>query len=520
MKWSKYPVIYEINTWVWLNELSRRHRRTISLANIPDHEWDALIPLGMDAVWLMGVWERSPVGRDLGIANPQLQEDFRRALPDVQSEDIVGSPYCIRRYVVDECLGGPEGLAKARENLAQRGIRLILDFVPNHVAPDHPWVSEHPEYFIQGKNEDLERDPASFIKIGDNIYARGRDPFFPAWPDVLQLNAFNPDLRRAIIETLTSIAKQADGVRCDMAMLLLNDIFQKTWGSRGGQTPTSDYWKTIIPAVTKNYRNFIFIAEAYWDLEWQLQQHGFDFCYDKRFYDRLCHDTPDDVRSHLMAEPAYQDGLVRFIENHDEPRAAAVFPPEKNRAMAVAMMTLQGAKLIHEGQIDGMKVRLPVFLARRPEEQPDPDLRNFYLKLLKALNREVFRTGHWSLCELAGWPENQSFHNLGAWCWTGANERYLIVVNLSEHTSQALVKIPWFELQNKECWLTDALSQEVYQRDVNDMLNAGLYVDLKGWAFHCFQLQVAHGRSGHAKNKAPSTDEENALVDEREFATV
>ena len=325
MNWPKYPLIYEINTCVWLTELSRKYRRQITLADIPAAEWDALAQLGMDAVWLMGVWERSPAGRAVAMKNESLQEDFRRALPDVRPEDIVGSPYCVRRYTVDEQLGGTKGLAAARKNLANRKIRLIVDLVPNHVAPDHPWAADHPEYFIRGDREDLRRDPASFFETGGNIFARGRDPFFPAWPDVLQLNAFNDGLRNAAIETLTAMAEQSDGVRCDMAMLLLNEIFAKTWGSRAGQRPAREYWATIIPAIKKKFPNFIFIAEAYWDMEWQLQMQGFDYCYDKTLYDRLCHDDAEHVRLHLLAEPAYQDRLVRFIENHDEPRAAAVF---------------------------------------------------------------------------------------------------------------------------------------------------------------------------------------------------
>ena len=166
--------------------------------------------------------------------NPGLLTDFRRALPDFTEEDNVGSPYCVRRYIVDARLGGREGLAFAREQLAKRGMRLVLDYVPNHVAPDHPWALEHPEYFIQGSLEDLEREPAAFLQVGEKIIACGRDPYFPAWPDVLQLNAFHPGLRQAAIETVTEIASQCDGMRCDMAMLLMNPIFERTWGERAG----------------------------------------------------------------------------------------------------------------------------------------------------------------------------------------------------------------------------------------------------------------------------------------------
>ncbi len=506
MTWSKYPLIYEINTSVWLNELSRKYYRAITLVNIPAAEWDALAELGMDAVWLMGVWERSPLGRAIAMNNESLLEDFRRALPDFRPEDVAGSPYCVRRYTVDQRLGGTEGLAAARNNLAERNLRLILDLVPNHVAPDHPWVTDHPEYFIQGNSDDFRRDPASFFETAGNIYARGRDPYFPAWPDVLQLNAFDNGLRKAAIETLITIAEQSDGVRCDMAMLLLNEIFARTWGSRAGQRPANDYWATVIPAVKKKFPHFIFIAEAYWDLEWQLQQQGFDYCYDKRLYDRLLHENAESVRSHLLADPKYQDRLVRFIENHDEPRAAGVFSRQKEQAAATVTMTLPGAKLLHEGQIEGRKTRLPVFLSRRPDEPVEPALRDFYLKLLKVVNRDVFRNGSWRLCERSGWPDNSSFQNIVAWCWTGEMERYLIVVNLSDASSQALIKIPWQDLGGSICRLSDEASGETYHRDGSEMLAPGLFVDLKSWVAHCFHVEGPGPRRTQSPRKDRTAD--------------
>ena len=276
-----------------------------------------------------------------------------------------------------------EGLAVARRELAKRGLKLILDFVPNHVAPDHPWVIDHPEYFVQGNADDARNDPASFVEAGGKVFACGRDPYFPAWPDVLQLNAFQPGLRQAVIETLSDIAGQSDGVRCDMAMLLLNNIFERTWGTRAGAKPVNDYWTTVIPAIKAKWPEFRFIAEAYWDLEWELQQQGFDYCYDKKLYDRMEHGAAENVRLHLLADPSYQERMVRFIENHDEPRAAATFPDGKGRAAAVAILTLTGARLLHEGQFEGRKVRLPVFLGRRPAEPVDQDLVAFYGRLLK-----------------------------------------------------------------------------------------------------------------------------------------
>jgi hypothetical protein len=488
MKWPKYPVIYEVNTWAWLNDLSRKHQRPIDLATVPEQEWDDLTTRGFDAVWFMGVWERSPAGIDISMRNEGLLGDFRRALPDFSAQDNVGSPYCVRRYVVDEHLGGPEGLAAARRTLSQHGLRLILDFVPNHVAPDHPWVSSHPDYFIQGSADDVRNAPAAFIEIGGTVFACGRDPYFPAWPDVLQLNAFHPGLRQEVIDTISAIAEQCDGIRCDMAMLVLNDIFERTWGRGAGPKPVNDYWTSVIPAIRAGHPEFRFIAEAYWDLEWELQQQGFDFCYDKKLYDRMEHGPAENVRLHLLADPAYQEGMVRFIENHDEPRAAVAFPDGKGRAAAVAILTLPGARLLHEGQFEGWRVRLPVFLGRRPSEPVDHDLASFYARLLQATSRDLFRTGEWRLCGRSGWPDNQSFQNILAWCWVKDDERSLIVVNFGQTAAQARVQVPWDELGATTWRLHDDLSGQTYDRDGNDMRDAGLYVDLGPWQCHVFQV--------------------------------
>ena len=459
----------------------------MSLSSLPDAEWDQIASLGFDAVWFMGVWERSPEGIRISMTNDGLLADFRRALPDFTDKDNVGSPYCVRRYTVDAHLGGLEALAAARDKLAQRGMRLILDFVPNHVAPDHPWVTTHPEYFIQGYDEDLRQDSASFISAVGRVLACGRDPYFPAWPDVLQLNAFDLGLRNAAVNTVREIADKCDGVRCDMAMLMMSNVFERTWGDRAGKRPDSDYWLHLIPAVREKQPAFQFIAEAYWDLEWELQQQGFDYCYDKPLYDRLERDQAESVRLHLCADLPYQAKLVRFIENHDEPRAAAAFTPEKHRAAAVTALTLPGARLVHEGQIVGRRIRLPVFLSRCPAESSDTDLVAFYRTLLEALSRGDFFSGTWRLCERSGWPDNHTCLNLIAWCWQNGNSRCLIVVNLSDTASQCLVRIPWDDPGSGTCQVKDAFTSEVYERNGDAMLSHGFYVELPAWGFHLLE---------------------------------
>jgi glycosidase len=489
--WPRHPAIYEINTWVWLSAISAKVGRAIDLSSVPEAEWDAIAKFGFEAVWLMGVWERSPACIAVSNQNQHLLDDFRRALPDFCPEDNVGSAYSVRGYAVDPHLGGEEGLATARRELTRRGMRLILDFVPNHVADDHPWVVEHPEYFIRGDSEDARDDTAAFVPIDGRVYARGRDPYFPAWPDVLQLNAFAPGLRRAAIQTMLAIARQCDGVRCDMAMLVLNPIFEHTWGRRAGQRPKIEYWSEVIPPVRDRYPDFLFVAEAYWDSEWELQQLGFDYCYDKRLYDRLEHGDPESVRLHLRADPAYQAKLVRFVENHDEPRAAAIFSGGKEEAVALTAATVPGARLFYEGQLEGRKIRPPVFLGRRPEERPNEEVESFYERLLGVIDDPLFHEGDWSLCRCTGWSDNPSFESLVAWCWEQGEDRAIVVVNLTGAPAQGKVHLPWSDPQENAWRLRDCLSDAVYDRDGAEMSRQGLYVGLEPWKYHLFRCSRA-----------------------------
>ena len=217
--WPAHPVIYELSTLPWLNEVAARIGRPVTLADVAASEWDDVARAGIDAVWLMGVWERSPAGRAIALSDRAIRHEVAALLPDATDGDIVGSPYCIRRYRVDPQFGGPEGLAVARAELASRGVRLLLDFVPNHVAPDHEWVVTHPEFFVHGAEADLGVEPPAFLQTPGGVLAMGRDPYFPPWPDVVQLDPTRPALRSAVIETLSEIANQCDGVRCDMAMI-------------------------------------------------------------------------------------------------------------------------------------------------------------------------------------------------------------------------------------------------------------------------------------------------------------
>ena len=490
MRLPPRPTVYEINTAVWLEGLGAGHGRPLTLSEVPAGEWDALAALPVDAVWLMGVWQRSPAGLRIALENPQLAAGNRAALPDVRDQDVIGSPYCVRDYAVDGLFGGQEALAAARDQLARRGLGLILDYVPNHIAPDHPWVSERPECLLRGSEQELAEHPEAFIRTPAGVLANGRDPYFPPWPDVVQLNAFSPALRTAVSETLIALGGMCDGLRCDMAMLMTNEVFARTWGERAGAAPERDYWPELIGAVREVHPDLLFMAEAYWDMEWELQQQGFDLCYDKRLYDRLVQGPADAVRAHLSADAGYQERLIRFIENHDEPRAAATFQAPQARAAAVVMSTLQGARLYHDGQLDGYTTRIPVFLRRGPAETADASLRGFYERLLRAVSSSQLRSGDWQLCEVSGWPDNDSHRQLLSWCWSAGDTRHLVVVNYAGAPAQGRVHLPWQDMAGRAWKLTDLLGGAGFERDGDELAAQGLYVALDPWASYFLSLTV------------------------------
>jgi hypothetical protein len=473
--------IYEINTWVWLSELSERYARPVTLEAVPDAEWDALTVYHFDAVWLMGVWQRSAVGRRIAQADAQVVAKCREVFPGLQADDVVASPYCVHSYTVDEKLGGSAGLSVARAQLAKRGLKLVLDFVPNHTALDHPWTILHPEYYILGTTDDSLRDPHRFYRAdGDVTIARGATSreASQVWTDTAQLNAFSPGYRDAALLTLLDIARQCDSVRCDMAMLMLNPTFGANWSV--GPAPAEEFWVQVIGHVRRRYPEFTFIAESYSDTEWILQQQGFDFCYDKdRLYERLASGDADSIRQHLQFSSAHYLGkLVHFLENHDEQAAQERFRPAgRHQLAAMAIATLPGASLWYDRQFEGRWGQLPVQLAR------SLSIRAFYQRLLQATAHAAIRTGTWAWCPV------EPAESILAWSWTSTDKYVLVVLNMSDSEAWGRVRLPWGELKGRQCRLNDLFTGEVFgPRDGSEIVDNGLLVGRPAWGFHLFEI--------------------------------
>ncbi len=233
------------------------------------------------------------------------------------------------------------------------------------------------------------------------------------------------------------------------------------------------------------------MAEVYWDLEWTLQHQGFDYTYDKRLYDRLRGDQARPVREHFWAGLDYQDKMARFLENHDEPRAAATFPLGVHEAAAVITFLAPGLRFFHQGQFEGRKKRISPHLCRAPIEAVDAELGKFYERLLAVLRQPAARDGQWRQLECAAaWDGNWTCDCFVACAWQGVDgQRVVVAVNYAPNQSQCYVRLPFTELGGGRWRLEDQMGDATYERDGDDLMSRGLYLDVPAWRPYVFSLR-------------------------------
>ena len=468
------PLLYEVHARHWLAALGAR-----SLAQVPDAALDALAARGVTHLWVMGAWPCGPRARAEAFVH---RAAYEAALPGFVDDDVAGSPYSVAGERTADDLGGDAGLARLRARLAERRVGLVLDYVPNHLGLDHPWLTSRPELFVHATKP----LPESF-RVADGRYvAHGKDPYFPAWTDVAQIDHRRADARAAMIDQLVAIADRCDGVRCDMAMLALSDVFAQTWAHAPPTAPVVDgeFWTDAIAAVRRRRPGFLFLAEAYWGLEARLRALGFDYAYDKELLDVLAQRRWEDAAARARGADVARG--VHFLENHDEPRAAPQWPVDAHRAAALLVLALPGARLVHDGQLEGARVRAPIQLRRRRVEPVDDAVAETYARLLAAIAQDATDDAV-VLAPRAAWDDN--------WTWKrfvvvlrrlDADRAALAVVNLCEHRCQCRVTIP--DVQGGTWRLVDRLSDERWERGGDELAGAGLYLDVDAWATQWFAL--------------------------------
>ncbi len=481
------PLLYQVNTRVLMRGLSDALGRQAGFDDVPDGMLAEVRGLGADWIWFLGAWRTGAAGRAISRSNPAWQAGFRQALPDLGDDDIVGSPFAVAGYDAEPAFGGDPALARLRERANALGLRLMLDFVPNHLAPDHPWVVERPELFVRGTEAFLAAEPGNWIRLGDRVFAHGRDPYFPGWCDTVQLDYANPDTQAAMATTLLRTADRCDGLRCDMAMLLLPDVFARTWSAELEGRAVPMFWPDAIAAVRAAHPGFRMMAEVYWGMEQRLIADGFEWAYDKALYDALHDGNAARARDLLSAAPAAQRHLARFLENHDEARAAAAFDWPRHRAAAVLALAAPGLRLLHTGQLDGLRVHIPIHLDRGPAEPVDPTVQRFYRALLAVLQQPALRDGRYQpLVPVAAWDGNPSHDRFVAALWHDAlGPRFLLAVNYGPDRGQCRLHA---ELGEGTVRLSDRLGAEEYQRDGGEVGRDGLFLDLPPWGCNLFAV--------------------------------
>eukprot|EP01125_Pyxidicula_operculata_P014837 TRINITY_DN4994_c0_g1_i1.p1 TRINITY_DN4994_c0_g1~~TRINITY_DN4994_c0_g1_i1.p1 ORF type:complete len:512 (+),score=87.70 TRINITY_DN4994_c0_g1_i1:405-1940(+) len=487
---NRFPQMYEISTRPWLYLLSQKYGRNITTLNaIPMQEFSNLKNAGYDIVWLMGVWQLGAYGLNYDQTNPSLLAYYSTVLPGYTKADIIGSPYAVVDYTCNSELGSDSDIASLRSKLNSMGLKLMLDFVPNHSAVDDPWTSTHIEYYVRAPSKSPPYDPSRYMSNG---IAYGWSGWGDSWQDTAQYNYWNMNFRTVITKNILKIASLSDYIRCDMAYLLLNDNINSIWSSQlsywGYSRPSTEFWSDAISYVKSQYPNVQFLGEVYSPWQQALQNVGFDFTYDKTLYDHLSGYNLDDIRSYISNTPlSFHQKSAHFVENHDEPRAAYHFGTNyKADAAAIISMTLPGMRFYFMGQEDGYYNKLDIHLRRAAPEAIHDGVPQFYSKFVNILSMDVFHSGVWTYLTVGNSGDSW---RLMAWKWALAAQKVLVVINFSDTDGSGSVVLSDAQPINGNDTIpvTELFSNTVYQRSAKEMRTTGLNVVVSSWSAQIFQ---------------------------------
>jgi len=439
----------------------------------------------------MGVWTLGAFGLHHDRTSPDLLSSYSRALPGYTQDDIIGSPFAVTNYTCNPSIGSDTDIANLKKKLNGMGLLLMLDYVPNHSAVDAPWATSNPDYYVRApKGTQPPYDANTYYTNGLAFGSAGGGG---AWPDTIQINIWNPTLRQLRTKELLHVASLSDGIRCDMAYLLLNTPFSQNWGlqlqSWGWQKPSSEWWSDAISAVKAQYPNIIFLAEVYSPYEGQLQQIGFDYTYDKQIRDKLGNGNLEDIRNWIGSNnPRFVTKSCHYISNHDEQRGPSYFGSWwRSDAAALLLYTLPGMRYYWWSDMLGYRYQLDVHLRRQQNDAVVPEVQTLYSSLLKITSDPVFRFGQWTYLNV---QQTDTSWRLIAYKWTYNGQKRLCVLNFSDQQGWGNVILSDATPGgngNDTISVTDLLSGESFPRSAKSLQTSGLTVGVNSWYAQIFQ---------------------------------
>ncbi|EAY12492.1 Alpha amylase, catalytic domain containing protein [Trichomonas vaginalis G3] len=476
--------LLEITTRPYLYGLSKKIGKQVkTFKDIPESEFKSWKDKGFQWIWFMGVWQVGEFGPHHDRTDPGLKEAFNHHLPGWTDEDVIGSPYSITEYKLNKELGTEADLKWLRQKLHSYGMKLMVDFVPNHSACDAPEIKTKPNFYIrcpQGENPDKSKYLENGIAFGCGMWCS-------PWTDVAQYNYADLKFRKHQITVLKYIASVADGCRCDMAHLIINDEFCNYWQkelvSWGYAKPSTEFWEEAISAVKKQYPDFKFMAESYGDVLGKLHHYGFDWAYDKDPLDKLYAHDMDGYQHYIANHSAeFFSKTAHFTENHDEPRTVEKFWDWHPAAMCAAatLLTLPGVRFFFQDQWLGYKNRIAVHLRRAVDEEPKPHIVEFYNVLFEVLKKDALQNGKFQQL----WVNGSS--TIPCWKWSTDKQNIIIAANFGENKTGGYCVINDFP-GNGEVEIKELFSGEIYKRNAEEIRSSGLIIVLEQYQVQIFE---------------------------------
>lgn len=472
-------IIYESNTRLF----SKKHKCKISkdlaekYLNLPEVK-------SSHYLWAMGIWQKSPYSVAIARTHEGLKKDYKKIIPNYKEEDIIGSPYAIYDYIPEpDICESWEKLKEFKETLNQHGIGLILDYVPNHMARDTPWINKYPEAFL---SIDLKAPPNSnyFLHPSGIVFAHGKDPHFDGWTDTVQFDFSHTETFDLQISFLERILPYCDGLRCDMAMLPLPEIFEWTHGKKG----LDFFWEEFITKAKSKKKDFLFIAEVYWNLESKLQYKGFDFTYEKDLYDFLVQKNSPAIIHYLQNKQEKKS--LHFLENHDENRMASVFFLESIPFFSL-IANLEGGLLIHEGQTLGYKKKIPVQLGTYPSDEEDSIIQSYFQRIIPRLIKRKNQKLTWIDSQAICYEGKDKFCFVRIFLFEDGN-REIFIFNPNPYPLSGRIPLNPKEInkifQYSGPSFLDLTSGINYGQNLDEIKKEGIYFYLEAWRAHWFLL--------------------------------